>query len=660
VVDPAEDHGDARRCVEAFASARGPVLVVDAGGAVLAANRPELGGAALGARWTLLGEGTLLGALARVAESGSPSTVAVTEGDVVWQLEIAPLEIAPRSGATRALLVIGVDVTARQRDLERLTRSEALLVDASGVAHLGSWEWDVSQPSATWSDELYRIYGLTRETYTPSYEGYLAMVHEDDREEVKRVTERVFRDHEPYSHDERIHRPDGSIRYLHTWAQPVLDGQGKLLRLIGVCQDITDRKTAEIALAERAAELARSNARLQEEMAHRERAEEQLRLTHKLEAIGRLAGGIAHDFNNLLGVVVGRSSLLLRQLPQGDPMRESIVEIESVGRHGARLTQQLLAFSREEALGREVVDLGKMASELAQLLRRGLGEAVELVVHCTDPAPYVEGHRGQLDQIVMNLVVNARDAMPRGGRLTVEISPATGEALRDLPDDLDTGGGWVSLTVSDTGVGMNASVQARIFDPFFTTKDAGHGLGLSTVYGIVRRAGGAITVSSAPGEGSRFRVLLPRAAGRPPRAADLTPSARAGRSGTVLVVEDQEELRLLLRALLEDLGHDVLEASGPLEALDLLQQQPRVDLLLTDLLMPRMNGVELVARVRALGLPRVLPVLYVSGWADERLMSQLDDHETFLQKPFTQEELARALDIAMASRAPSDQGVATV
>jgi PAS domain S-box-containing protein len=571
----------------------------------------------------------------------SESFEAAATRSSVYRLTISPVVL---DDGSIVLLDTAVDITAQKRLEDTLRRSEALLVDTHGVAHLGTWEWDITQPIATWSDELYRIYGLTPETYTPSYEAYLAMVHPEDRETVRRATEAVFRDHTPYSHDERIVRPDGSTRYLHTWAYPVLGDDGALLKLIGVCQDITDRKVAENALADRARELACANERLREEMVERERAEVRLRQAHKLEAICRLAGGIAHDFNNLLGVIVGQSSHLQGKLAPSDPLRDHLAEITGAGRLAARLVQQLLAFSRGKLLQREVLDLSRVLTDVSGFLRSAVGDGVELVVRVDDPAPYIAGDRSQIEQVIINLAVNAREAMPEGGRLTVEVFDARKLEGTTLPEGLDPDASFIVLSVSDTGVGMTESTVARVFDPYFTTKAEGTGLGLSTVYGIAHQSGGTVVVASTLGKGSRVLVFFPRArASEHPEGA--APGFAGARSLTILLVDDHAALRLSMRQQLLDLGYAVIDTGDPLDAVEIANRGEQIDLLLTDIVMPKMSGHELAEHVRAKS--PATKVLFVSGWADSIVPRlELRPDVRLLSKPFTTSELATAIEAA--------------
>lgn len=402
------------------------------------------------------------------------------------------------------------------------------------------------------------------------------------------------------------------------------------------------RDELEARVDERTAELRRSNELLRREMEERQLIEKQLLQTQKLEALGRFAGGIAHDFNNLTAIVTANAELIARRLPPGDPCRSFVDEILSAGRHAAGLTHRLLAFSRAQVITHEVVDVARVVRDLARMLGRVIGEDVTLELVVDDDTGSTLADRGQLEQIVMNLVVNARDAMrPKGGTLTIETKCVTldeaNASVAGAPP-----GAYVLLSVADTGSGMNEDVLAHLFDPFFTTKTRGHGtgLGLSTVYGIVKQAGGGIHVESAPARGSRFDVYLPRVApSRAPVGRDE--AAPRGGSETILLVEDQEPLRRAVSAILSDLGYAVLEAVDGAEALRILREPGSdVALLLTDVLMPKMRGPEL-AEI-ALAEQPGLHVLFVSGFVDDLSTLRLagGKRPKLLAKPFALDALA--------------------
>jgi len=372
--------------------------------------------------------------------------------------------------------------------------------------------------------------------------------------------------------------------------------------------------------------------------------EDQLRQAQKMEAVGRLAGGIAHDFNNILTAILGTCSLMQRELPAGSRIREDVDEIERSASRAAGLTHQLLAYSRRQVLQPEVLDLNAVVGDLDRMLRRLIGEDVELVTTLGAGLGRVLADRGQIEQVVLNLAVNARDAMPRGGRLTIETADAGGPTPR------------VVLAIGDTGVGMNDEVRSHLFEPFFTTKEVGKGtgLGLATVYGIVRQSGGSITVESAPGRGSTFRVFLPRVeegALRPSDADRAAPGSADRRAGApaahILLAEDEPQVRALTQRVLEARGYQVLAAADGAAALKLASDRTvRVDLLVTDVVMPIMSGPDLARRLRE-ARPG-LPVVYMSGYADPGLAHEAAaTGGAFLSKPFETEALERLVEQAL-------------
>jgi signal transduction histidine kinase/CheY-like chemotaxis protein len=394
----------------------------------------------------------------------------------------------------------------------------------------------------------------------------------------------------------------------------------------------------EARVAERTAELMRSNELLLQEINERKRAEEQLRQAQKLEAVGRLAGGVAHDFNNQLFVINGYSELLLEHLQDNRALRPLVEEVKKAGERGAALTRKLLAFSRKQILEPKVVDLNAELADLEKVLRRLIGEDIELQVIQHDGLWPVRVDPGQLEQVVLNLAVNARDAMPRGGRLTIETANVEldNAYARSHADDVSAGA-YALLSVTDTGHGMDQETLSHIFEPFFTTKEVGKGtgLGLSTVHGIVKQSGGHIEVTSKIGQGTAFRIYLPRAEAAPqeaqrPAAAELTASA----SETILLVEDEAPVRAFVRETLKRNGYRVLEARNGSEAIEIERCfRDKIDLMLTDVVMPQMSGREL-ADVLASKRPD-MKVLYMSGYAEESVVHHgvLDDGITFLQKP---------------------------
>jgi len=382
---------------------------------------------------------------------------------------------------------------------------------------------------------------------------------------------------------------------------------------------------------------------------------EQVRLAQRMETIGRLASGLAHDFNNLLTAILGHCDILLRRLPEQEPARKGIEEIRTAGERAAGLTRQLLAYSRRQVLKPQVIDLNSSVTSMVPMLRRLIDENIDLSPTLQTDLGHVEADPTQIEQIIMNLVVNARDSMPRGGRVVVETSNADLDetfAKRHVPT---RPGRYVMLAVSDTGIGMDKATQARIFEPFFTTKQLGKGtgLGLATVYGIVKQSDGYIWVYSEPGTGSTFKIYLPRVdAEVSSEEAGKTPPPLPSGSETVLLVEDDSSVRLLASEMLRMNGYTVLQARSGREALDLIRRhgQP-IQLLLTDVVMPEMSGRQL-----AKGVADIQPgirVLYMSGYTDGVIAHHgiLDAGVAYLQKPFTADFLARKVREVLDARA---------
>jgi two-component system cell cycle sensor histidine kinase/response regulator CckA len=383
----------------------------------------------------------------------------------------------------------------------------------------------------------------------------------------------------------------------------------------------------------------------------------QLVKAQKMEAVGQLAGGVAHDFNNLLGVIAGYSELLIRELPPDTRERKRAEEIKRASDRAAALTRQLLAFSRRQLLQPKVLDLNEVVAEVEKMMRRLISESIQIVTVATANLGKVRGDAGQIEQVIMNLAINARDAMPSGGRLVIETGNIELDEtyVRTHPEARP--GPHVMLAVSDTGHGMDAKTMARIFEPFFTTKEEGKGtgLGLATVYGIVHQSGGTVNVYSEPGRGTTFKVYLPRIEGDVATEAGAAVVAAPGGMETVLLVEDAEALRLLVRELLENAGYTVLDADSPDKALSMVDSmRGPIHLLLTDMVMPRMNGQELARRIAA--LKPEARVVFMSGYSDQAMGDQgtLEPGALFLQKPFTVDALLKIIRHALDAAPPVD------
>ena len=391
---------------------------------------------------------------------------------------------------------------------------------------------------------------------------------------------------------------------------------------IGVARDVSRRRADEEAIKQK---------------------DEQLRQSQKLESVGRLAGGIAHDFNNMLTAINGYSEIILRQLPAGDPLRPKVEEIKKAGERSASLTHQLLAFSRRQVLQPARLDLNDVVRDTSTMLQRLLGEDLELKIVLDPNLGPVEADIGQLTQVIMNLAVNARDAMPDGGSVTIETANIYLDQASAVSVVLAAPGPYVMLAVTDTGTGISPDDRPHIFEPFYTTKEMGRGtgLGLATVYGIVKQSGGYIWVESEPGAGSTFRIYLPRIE-EEAAAAEADPAAKIpSGTETILIVEDEPLVRSLTRQVLEECGYNVVEAANGIEALEICQSRRHdIDLLITDVVMPDLGGRELAAEVSL--LDPELPILFTSGYTDDDIVRRgiIEVGANFIQKPFNLELLA--------------------
>jgi signal transduction histidine kinase len=412
-------------------------------------------------------------------------------------------------------------------------------------------------------------------------------------------------------------REGGRVISLNVQGAPIRDNEGTVMGAVAAFFDTTEKRSLEA----------------------------QLRQSSKMEAVGQLAGGVAHDFNNLLTVIMSYSAMLLDRLDPVDPIHEDVQEIAAAADRAAGLTRQLLAFSRQQVMQPRVMNVNDVIVDLEKMLRRVIGEDVELLTTLDPDLGDIDADSGQLEQVLMNLVVNARDAMPAGGRLSIGTSNSKLSAETDTGALHPPAGDYVMLAVSDTGTGMTDEVQRRLFDPFFTTKDQGRGtgLGLSTVYGIVKQSGGEIYVYSEIGEGSTFKVYFPRfISSAEKRPNQVEPPQLCHGTETVLLVEDDANLRLLIARVLGACGYTVLAANGGVEALAIADNPAIcIDAVITDVVMPGMNGRELVEKLVATrpGMGSLL----MSGYTDDDVLRRgvLQGETAFLQKPFTPDQLTK-------------------
>ena len=457
----------------------------------------------------------------------------------------------------------------------------------------------------------------------------VATLYAGDSEEARAIKQRLAEGGPLRNHETTFTTRDGRRVEVSASISQLRDASGAVIGTLWVLKDIGERRQLE----------------------------EQLRQSQKMDAIGRLAGGIAHDFNNLLTVITGRAQMILSRLRPEEPIHRDALLVRTTAERAAALTHQLLAFSRKQVLQPQVLDLNTVVTAMEPMLRRLIGEDIDLAVVPTTGLGRVKADPGQIEQVIVNLVVNARDAMPQGGRLTVETADVElDEAYASRHVSVGPGS-YVMLAVSDTGHGMDEQTRSRVFEPFFTTKEQGKGtgLGLATVYGIVKQSGGDIRLYSEVGCGTTFKIYLPRVleSAESPIAPGGNPAIPVGGDETVLLVEDEAEVRDLAREILEGGGYTVLQACDAQEAVLLAERHPGpIHLLLTDVIMPRQSGRALVERLRPLR-PETR-VLYMSGYTNEAIVRHgvLDPDTLFIQKPFTPMALAQRVRAALDRPAP--------
>ena len=538
------------------------------------------------------------------------------DGSVIL-LDCMATSIAWEGG--QATLATVVDMTDRKRAEQGLRASEErfrqlventkeafLVVELAGYRPLylsRMWEEIWGRPL----DEAYR---------NPL--AWVQAIHPDDAAVVGETRQAIEKG-EAISRNFRVVRPDGTIRWVRARAFPVNNANRELYRVVGLVEDITDVR----------------------------RTEEQLLQAQKMEAVGRLAGGVAHDFNNLLTAILGYSELVLQDLGPDHPSAIDVREIRAAGQSAESLTRQLLAFSRRQILQPQTLDLNTVLARVDALLQRIIGEDVELTMKLTTPLGRVSADPGQIEQVVLNLAVNARDAMPHGGKLTIETANVVLDEDYVSRHAGASVGPHVMVAVIDTGTGMDAATQQRLFEPFFTTKEPGRGtgLGLATVYGIVTQSRGSLWVYSELGQGSTFKVYLPVTTEEiaPQVAVEMSPASLSG-TETVLVVEDQIEARSVICQTLRRRGYTVIEAiNGPDAIVKGRQPDTAIDVILTDVVMPGMGGRRVAEVIRATRAD--LRVVYMSGYTDSDIVDHgiLEPGVTFVQKPFATDTLLRKI-----------------
>ena len=534
----------------------------------------------------------------RRPETNEIRQILLQNGTIRW-LSTTKAPIIDRDGSVAALVGVSRDVTEQKRAELALQESEEKYRQIVETAAEGVWIFDQHFETVFVNSKMAGMLGyVPEEMMHRSISNFLA--DEDTALQLERFEKA---NSSKSTADVRLKRNDGTLIWTILASSPMVDSSGRRTGTLAMFTDVTERKTLE----------------------------EQFRQAQKLEAVGRFAGGVAHDFNNLLTVISGSSQLLLRRL-ESDALRAQVEKIETAAGQAANLTRQLLSFSRRRVFQPEVVDLNTVVANFQKLCLPIIGVDVELVSRLDPLLGRARADIGQLDQVLMNLVVNARDAMPSGGRLTLETT------------NIDwKGEPRILLSVQDTGCGMDAETQSHIFDPFFTTKEEGKGtgLGLSTVHGIVTQHGGSIEVTSEVGKGTCFSIYLPRVTGVVSPAVDVKTVAWPGGSETILIVEDRPTVRELVQETLAPCGYKILEAGNGEDGLDVLRSQTQpVHLVITDLIMPGMNGKEFAELVRK--TRKDTKILYMSGYGGDA-MPIIDAGEQLLQKPFTPEALLRKI-----------------
>jgi two-component system cell cycle sensor histidine kinase/response regulator CckA len=561
-------------------------------------------------------------AMHEAATGGSPGRlefrIVGLGGEERWvDSHAVPFDISTDQGEKRpAVLSVTSDITERVRAQHALHDAEERMRFALEASRLGIWDTNLQTGVSYWSETCEVLHGLERGTFGKTFAAFIDRVHPEDRETVLQTIDNAVRERRDADIEYRTLWPDGIEHRISSTAHFFYDEAGVPLRGAGVSIDVTERRSLE----------------------------EQLRQSHKMEAIGLLAGGIAHDFNNLLTAIGGYTEMVFHTLDGNDARREDLNEVAKATKRAAALTRQLLAVSRRQILQPTVVDVNAMVAEVQKLLRRTIPENISLQLELSPVLDPVRADRGQLEQVVLNLAINAGDAMPQGGHLrlatdTVDVDEAWAKHHRPMP-----GGRYVRLTVSDTGSGMTLETQSHIFEPFFTTKERGKGtgLGLATVYGIVKQSEGFIWVESEVGRGTTFEIYLPivHEPVEPPVHV-AAPVDVAGGSQTILLAEDDGAVRRLARDVLASQGYTVLDARDGDDALAIARRYPNaIHLLIADVVMPGLSGRDLAARL-TVERPDVR-VLYTSGYTENVMTRSGFEHGlTLLAKPFLPNDLLR-------------------
>jgi two-component system cell cycle sensor histidine kinase/response regulator CckA len=574
------------------------------------------------------GEQVLLDQIRRGEPAGLTEVERIRKDGQRLYVSVAVSPIRDARGQVIGAASIKRDVTERRQAQAALAQSQERLQLALSAARMGTWRYDPANQLLSWDEGLKRILGPDYYEFASPYSVLLNLIHEDDRTHVRDAVERAIVAGDELDVQFRIVQSGGQQRWIANQGRVVRDAAGAVLYMTGVCLDVTDRKLLE----------------------------ERLRQAQRMDSIGQLAGGIAHEANNMMSVVLGCADYVLQRSDLVDAVRQDVDQIWRAAKRTAGITQQLLAFSRRQVLQPQVLDLNTTVRELEPILTRALGESRGLRMHLSPTLGWVRADPGQLEQVLLNLTLNARDAMAEGGRLTIEtMNVMLDEAyVAAKPVETLQPGEYAALVVTDTGHGMDRATLGRIFEPFFTTKGVGEGtgLGLSTVYGIVKQSGGFIWAYSEPGLGTTIKLYFPLVTASAESEPPEEPPPGRGRSEVILVAEDEPMVRGIMARTLRDCGYTVLEAASGMEALDTVEaEQGKISLLIADLVMPEMGGREMALRLEQ-RWPDI-PLLFTSGYTGLDVVRRglLEEGREFIQKPLAPEELARKVRELVDSKA---------
>ena len=553
-----------------------------------------------------------------------------------------------------------------RRHLQEGARSEEHLRLALNAGQLGSWSLELATSVLQVSATCKRHFGFSEDSEF-TYDDLLHAIHPNDRQRHRDVIETAVASSKDFSIEYQVLWPDQSVHWIQIRGQTVLNRIGIPVRMAGISLDISDRReaenhllenqsalrrfndTLELRIQERTSELAQANDRLMREMAERERTQIALMQAQKMEAIGRLTGGIAHDFNNLLNVIIGNVDLIER-LADNERIKRMANSARNATKRGAKLTGQLLAFSRNQSLDLKPVEIESLVEGMKDLIAVSVGANIHVTFEIAPGLPRAVADLNQLEMAILNLAINARDAMADGGNLQIIVS------LRDAADGILTSGTYVVIAVKDSGSGIPQEILGKVFDPFFTTKpvDKGTGLGLSQVYGIANQSGGLARIDSTVGKGTTVEVWLPVASVEAVPAPDpqsQEPQLPLKESGNILVIEDDNEVRQFIVESLEILGYAVQHAENGWFGLEKLQHE-NFDLMIVDFLMPGMNGAEVIAAVRE-RYPH-LPIIMATGYADMQAVEKVIGLDAVLRKPFQISDLAGSVKRALNANHPGN------